>query len=138
MNSQTSIAETTDNHQWIGGEIHPEIPMPPWASERYLDDEGRVVRDERSFDHGMFVVELGRSISISSDGNFEHAADVTLWWTNEWPGESGKDREYLTILPVNIPALIEALQAAQEAHSAGTKTVRRSAEVEESLREREQ
>lgn len=131
-------AEPTDNHQRIGSEIHPEIPMPAWASDRYLDDEGRALRDERSFDHGMFTIELGRSTSIESDGIFVHADDLTLWWTNVWPGEKGLDREYLTIFPKDIPALIEALHAAQAVHSTDTKIVRRSAEVEESLREREQ
>ena len=131
-------AEPSDIRQRVGFEIRPDIPMPAWASDRYLDDEGRSLRDERSLDHGMFTIELGRSISIQSDGIFTHADNVTLWWTNVWPDEKGLDRENLTIFPADIPALIEALQAAQAAYSANTKTVRRSAEVEESLREREQ
>lgn len=145
----------------IGADIHPEIPIPHWASDRYVDDDGREVCDEYSVDHGRYSIEFQRMVTLGADRYPEvyadvpredwppsiiestsvtkyHAENISLRWENHWPGEDGKDREYFTVFPADIPAMIEALQLAQRIYQAPAKTVRRSAEVEESLLKREQ
>lgn len=94
----------------IGSEIHPEIPMPHWATTRYLDDDGRIIADEASASLNGFDIELSQA--HSPDDRERYEANVCVWWTNEWAAGT-EDRETCTILPDRIPALIAALQHAQ-------------------------
>lgn len=129
-----STIQTTEGV--TGAEIHPEIPMPHWATERYLDDDGREVCDERDMQHGKFDIELAQMHSLTEAGIERHDENVCLWWDSVWADGTGKDREQFTVLVPDIPGLIEALQAAQSAAEA-PRAVRRSADVENALRERD-
>lgn len=97
-------------HTLVGSEIYPEIPMPHWATSRYLDDEGRSVVDEGSASHEGFDIEL--STAHARDGREQYEETLALWWTNEWAAGS-RDRETCVILPARIPDMIAALQHAQ-------------------------
>lgn len=101
-----STNQTTERKP--GSEHYPEVPMPHWATERYISDD--VIMDEASYTHGSVEVEISRSIAADSGRNY--GENVSLWWYNNWPTEK-PEPETLTVLPGGIPALIEALQSAQ-------------------------
>lgn len=119
-----STNQTTQDK--TGAEIHPELPMPHWATERYLSRSDAVIMDEASYTHGAIEVEILRSIAIDSGRNY--GENVSLWWYNNWPTEK-PEPETLTVLPGGIPALIEALQSAQRMIASAPRQLRRRAEA---------
>lgn len=97
----------------IGAEIHPEIPMPGWATDRYLDDDGREVCDEHNYDDSGFDVELARMHSFGNETVRRHDDNVMITWRSVWADGTGVDREQFTILVPDIPKLVAVLQRAQ-------------------------
>lgn len=120
-----------------GSDIHPEIPMPHWATDRYLDDEGRIVKDETDLTIGKFRLQLNRMHSITDAGYATSDDNVDIWWRSVWADGSGVDNECFTVLVPDIPELIASLQRAHEALTAAPRALRRSPEVDDRLRDLE-
>lgn len=118
-----------------GAEIHPEIPMPHWTTERYLDDDGRVVMDAATFDEGAFFITANLLHAITAEGVETSVDNILLNWENMWP--DGVDQEQCVVLVDTIPALITALQNAYDAMTRAPRVVRRSAAVADALQGRE-
>lgn len=127
-----------------GMDIHREIPMPHWmnnrsgCSGRYLDDQGRIVKDESDYDDGQFAITLNRMHSLEDGQVYTSDDNADVRWISKWEDQSGVDSERFTILAKDIPELIGVLQRLHERFTPpDTKQLRRAAEVEEALRERE-
>lgn len=118
-----------------GADIHPEIPLPHWAAERYLDDDGRIVKDECDFTVEKFRVQLNRMHSLIGNAYITSDNNVDVWWRSVWSDGSGVDSECFTVLEADIPELISVLQRALDVLTAEPRTLRRSPEVDDRLRE---
>ena len=133
---------TPDRYGWTettltGAEIHPEIPMPHWATDRYLEDEGRQVIDERTTSHGNFDIELGRMYTFTETGRIDHDENIDVWWRSVW-SDGGIDRERLTVRLDDIPDLIAALQHARQLMTNKPRALRRNLDATSELMERDQ
>lgn len=117
------MSSDKSTEQKTGDVIHPEIPAPAWATNRYVDDDGREVIDEHVVEHGRYYIELSRMVTLRAtdsgdvsaplDTNF-HPENVWFRWQNRW-ADGSADAEGFTVFPADIPTLIEALEAAQQA-----------------------
>jgi hypothetical protein len=104
-----STIETTEI---VGSEIHPEIPMPAWAVERYLDDDGRIFVDTHRYDDGKFDVTLDSTKTIRTDDVLTSDDNAYIQWRSVWADGTGVDSETFTVLAADIPELIAVLQRA--------------------------
>ncbi|MCT1394583.1 MULTISPECIES: hypothetical protein [Microbacterium] len=120
---EMKMSSDKSTEQKIGDVIHPEIPAPVWATNRYVDDDGREVIDEHAVEHGRYYIELSRMVTLRAtdsgdvnaplEANF-HPENVWFRWQNRW-ADGSVDAEGFTVFPADIPTLIKALEAAQQA-----------------------
>ncbi|CAI9386070.1 hypothetical protein [Microbacterium sp. T2.11-28] len=91
--------------------IHPEIPLAPWVTTRYEDDDGRLVVDENKYHYTDVDVWVDRGVThaLNEDGSFHSSTESALIsYDLVWP-EGGRDAEQFTVLASSIPILIAAL-----------------------------
>ncbi|WP_433721102.1 hypothetical protein [Microbacterium laevaniformans] len=94
-------------------DIHPEIPRPAWVTDRYEDDDGRLVVDEHEYEDNGF--RITRSITHSAEGD-AWVSGTESWliqWDLVWPDGTGTDREEVTVVSRDIPGVIAVLQRIQ-------------------------
>lgn len=105
-----------------GADIHPEIPVPHWADLRYLDDDERILVDEKETSHGEFDIQLSRLHSFSKARPEPFPDDVFIRWGR------GSDSNF-TVVTKDIPDLIAALQYAQGLMTNEPRMLRRDPDV---------
>lgn len=138
-------AETNDNRQSdptvkdlviAAGRMgcSPSAVAPPtWATKTEIDEDeiNLSVIHQTEFKSGRVSVGIENLIR-----NINFGTDATLWW-DSYDATGASEVKIFSVMIDDIPAIITALQAAHDIVNAVPREVRRSAEVEERLRERE-
>lgn len=110
------------------------VAPPPWASSTRIDEDdvNVSVNHRHEFKSGKVCIGLDNLIQ-----KIDYGTDATLWW-DSYDVTGASEVKIFSVMIDDIPAIITALQAAYDTVNAVPREVRRSAELEESLREREQ
>ncbi|MDL5350555.1 hypothetical protein [Microbacterium sp. zg-YB36] len=98
----------------IENTIHPEIPRAPWTTNRYFDDDDRVLIDEHAFDEGIFRVELQVSHRFEGGDVDTGDAHAFIRWVSSW-SEGASNTESFAIRAADLDNLLSALGKAREA-----------------------
>ncbi|WP_194763959.1 hypothetical protein [Microbacterium sp. UFMG61] len=112
----------------------PSVVAPPaWATKTEIDEDeiNLSVLHRTEFRNGKVYVGIENLIR-----KIDYGTDATLWW-DSYDVKGASEVKIFSVMIDDIPAVISALQAAHDVARTPSREVRRSAEVEEMLRERE-